>query len=194
MLVYKKENGFPMDLILETGDHQDIVDGVEWKGYETMVSDVDLNLIASFKHKNFRDRVIWVNGFFSGLKYLKPWLSPLFLDEEDEWKDPSLPLINEKEISNLEVGDWIVTKDGKVRRIEMDSQEDLQFEKIERFASRNEAKNAKEINELIQELKRVESSNKSSWDIYGSELCAGSMIAEEKTIENKINKLREDVS
>ena len=149
MLVYKKENGFPMTLMIETGDHHEVLeDGDEWKGYESLVSDEEQNLIARFKHNNLRDRVTWVKGFFRGLQYLEPWRVPTYLDEEYNWKEPYLPLVEEDGTSNLSVGDWVVTKDSKVRRIDMDDQEDLPFEIIDRFASRSEAKNAKDGSRL----------------------------------------------
>jgi hypothetical protein len=36
-------------------------------------------------------------------------------------------------------------------------------------------------------LKEMKEHNKSAWDIYGSELCAGSMLKEEENIQNEIN-------
>lgn len=48
-----------------------------------------------------------------------------------------------------------------------------------------------ELEELKQELKELKESNKSAWDTYGSELCAGGMIAEEKKLEEKIKELEE---
>lgn len=48
-----------------------------------------------------------------------------------------------------------------------------------------------EIERLKKELDEVRRSNKSLWDIYGSELCAGDMINEEKQLEEQIKKLEE---
>ena len=69
---------------------------------------------------------------------------------------------------------------------------DIPFERIERFATRGEPKNAKKINELVQDLKREKASNKASWDMYGSELCAGDMIGKEQAIKEEINELRDE--
>ncbi len=46
----------------------------------------------------------------------------------------------------------------------------------------------KTIEELEQELLDLEENNKSSWDTYGSELCAGSMIAGEQALRKEIHK------
>jgi hypothetical protein len=48
----------------------------------------------------------------------------------------------------------------------------------------------KTIEELEKELIKLKESNKKSWDTYGSELCAGDMIAQEKNIEKEILKAK----
>jgi len=160
------------------------------EGWKTIVIDENESIIATFIHGEYRDRLRWMDGFFAALKYKEPWSVDKWYRED--WKEPSLPLINDDETSNIDVGDWIVTTDDKVRRIDMDSQPDLPFEIIKRFATRAEAKNAKEINELVDDLKREKASNKASWDMYGSELCAGDMINKERVLEDKIAELRID--
>ena len=50
--------------------------------------------------------------------------------------------------------------------------------------------NKKELEKLEQELTDLKESNKSLWDRYGSELCAGEMIAEETALQKKIEKLK----
>jgi hypothetical protein len=118
-----------------------------------------------------------------------------FLDSTNQsiankWKGPDIPLIEDNETSNIEIGDMVVTTEGLVVRVNMHDQPDLPFKRIARFATRAEATNSEEINKLVKELAKVEESNKASWDTYGSELCAGSMIGEENAIENKIKELR----
>lgn len=194
MLVYKKENGFPMTIMIETGDHKEVMeDGEIWEGYESIVSDDDQNIIGKFHHSNLRDRVLWAKGFFEAIEFLekKNFLKKTkeLFDIPDPWKDPET-ILYEDGHSNLEVGDWIVRKDGKVQRITHDDDPALPWKEIARFASRSEAKNAKEINELLDDLKRERALNKSAWDTYGSELCAGEMIRAEEIIEKQIEKLR----
>lgn len=190
MLVYKKENGFPMTLMIETGDHKEVLeDGEIWEGYESIVTDENQNIIDRFNHSDFRARVHWVKGFFAALKMNNPDLVNEW-DKKDLWKGPEAPLIAEDGKSNMDVWDWIVRKDGKVQRITHDDDSDLPWEKIARFASRSEAKNAEKINELIQDLERLKASNLASWNTYGSELCAADMSKSEKVIEDKIKELR----
>jgi hypothetical protein len=46
----------------------------------------------------------------------------------------------------------------------------------------------KTIEELEKELEELKASNKSAWDTYGSELCAGDMIGQERALEKKIQR------
>jgi hypothetical protein len=46
------------------------------------------------------------------------------------------------------------------------------------------------IKELEKELKEIKESNRSMWDSYGSELCAGAMINEEEKLEKEIERLK----
>ena len=48
----------------------------------------------------------------------------------------------------------------------------------------------KTIKELEKELEELKESNKSAWDTYGSELCAGDMIGREKALEKEILRRR----
>lgn len=43
---------------------------------------------------------------------------------------------------------------------------------------------------LEKELEELRASNKSAWESYGSELCAGDMIAQERRLENLIKDLK----
>lgn len=145
MLGFKKENGFPMTIKIETSDYEEVMEDNEvWKGYESIVTDEDGNEIDRFTHKDLFSRFMWVNGFFSGIKHLEPWRIDSFNDPDHKWKGPETPIEDENG-SNLEVGDWIVTKGGDIRKIKSDDQEDLPFKIIERFATRLEAKNADKI-------------------------------------------------
>lgn len=48
----------------------------------------------------------------------------------------------------------------------------------------------KTIEELEKELEIIKESNKSAWDTYGSELCAGDMIGRENALEREIQRRR----
>jgi len=111
--------------------------------------------------------------------------------ETRTWKS-EMPLIEDDGHSNINVWDWVITKEGLVVQVELDDQPDLPFKKIKRFASKTEAQNADQINTLVKELIKEKESNKASWDMYGSELCAGDMIGKENAISDKIEELRNE--
>jgi len=46
--------------------------------------------------------------------------------------------------------------------------------------------------ELENELREMKDFHSSAWDTYGSELCAGDMIRQEKNLEEKIIKLKNE--
>ena len=48
------------------------------------------------------------------------------------------------------------------------------------------------IKKLEKELEELKASNRSMWDTYGSELCAGAMINEEEKLEREIEKLKRE--
>ena len=194
MLTYLKENGFPMTISIETSPYDEIIEDDEiWKGYESIVTDKNQTIIQRFHHSGFRDRLMWVKGFFAALNLKDPDLDEEWVNTS-LWKGPETPLMGEGERCNVNVWDWIVTNDDeKVLRVSHDDDMDIPFERIKRFATRGEAKNASRINNLIQDLKREKASNKASWDMYGSELCAGEMINNEQAIQDKIKELREEV-
>jgi len=50
----------------------------------------------------------------------------------------------------------------------------------------------KKLEQLKQELRELKESNKSIWEMYGSELCAGDMISKEQKLEEQIKKLEND--
>jgi len=59
------------------------------------------------------------------------------------------------------------------------------------MSGQTKKKKSKTVAELEQELAELEASNASMWNTYGSELCAGEMIEEEKALRNKIEKLKQ---
>jgi hypothetical protein len=191
MLTYKKENGFPMSISIETADYIETAGiGELWEGYESIVTDEDCNIIDRFTHSTLRGRLIWVAGFFAALKINNPDLNNEW-ENKNKWKGPEIPL-SKKGKSNLKVWDWIVTKEDKIMRITHNDDPAMPFKIIKRFATRGEAKNAKEINKLVQNLQRLKAQNKDLWMTYGSELCTGDMIGKEETIELKIKMLADE--
>jgi len=50
------------------------------------------------------------------------------------------------------------------------------------------------LEEKKEELRKLKESNKSAWETYGSELCAGDMIAKEEKLEKEIALLEDDGS
>ena len=127
MITFLKDNGYPMNLFIETGDYKDPEN--DFIGYSSSAFDEDENLIAEFTHAHLNGRFTWALGFFEGLKYFD--IDRFRPDWETQTKGPDLPII-EGEESNLDVGDWIVTKNGFVKKILMDDgQPDLTFEDIE---------------------------------------------------------------
>jgi hypothetical protein len=53
---------------------------------------------------------------------------------------------------------------------------------------------SKRLEILEKALEDLKVSNRSAWDIYGSELCAGTMIEEEEKLEKKIATLKKPKS
>jgi len=51
---------------------------------------------------------------------------------------------------------------------------------------------SKRLEILERSLAKVKEKNRSLWDTYGSELCAGEMIEEERAIEEKIKHLKKE--
>lgn len=52
---------------------------------------------------------------------------------------------------------------------------------------------SKRLQILEASLEKLKESHRSLWDTYGSELCAGDMIGEEEALQEKINKLKEEL-
>ena len=52
---------------------------------------------------------------------------------------------------------------------------------------------SKRLEILEKALEELKESNRSSWDMYGSELCAGDMIGQERALQEKIDKLKEEL-
>lgn len=51
--------------------------------------------------------------------------------------------------------------------------------------------NKKTLEQLEKELTDLKAYHKSAWETYGSELCAGDMIAQEEKLEKEIAKRRQ---
>ena len=70
MLVYLKENGYPVSIWIETADAKD-EKGIHWGGYESVVTDEYGVIIDVFTHRKLRDRALWAKGFFKGKEYIQ---------------------------------------------------------------------------------------------------------------------------
>jgi len=180
MLRYLRENGFPIDLEFDTFPFHD--DKEEFHGWKSKVY-VNGDLFTEFCHSDYRARVHWANGFFAAYEWEK--------NGKYKWRGKKDSYREDGKL-DIEVGDWIVDKTGRVRRVDRDSQEDLPYEDIVRHAREIEVENVVLINKLINTLEKTKESNRGAWDMYGSELCAGSMIGEEEKIEKQIEKLRDE--
>lgn len=117
MIFYLKENGYPMFLCIETGDHEN--KETDWKGNESIVTDEDGNVIHRFFHDKLNDRVHWAMGFFEGLKY------EVKLSEYETFDCKYGMQLIEDEKSNIKIGDWVVTIDGKIQKIKMDDDPEM---------------------------------------------------------------------
>ena len=188
MLVLLKENGYPMNLWIESADAED--EKEEWKGYESIVTTDDNKIIAEFKHDELRGRILWTEGFFAALKMIKqdrPIIKIPFSDVEvysrklkKEWEGKDDLYDKNGYLENISVGDWVITNSGLIREIWCDDQPELPYQTIKRYATTEEMRHADEINKLQKELNAKKAFNKSGWDTYGSELCAGEMIKRKK--------------
>ncbi len=52
---------------------------------------------------------------------------------------------------------------------------------------------SKRLEVLESALEKLKQTHRSLWDTYGSELCAGDMIGEERALQEKIDKLKEEL-
>jgi len=69
-VLFKKENGFPVDLLIETEDYEenDPKEG-HWKGFKSkFYLGKEKKLIKEFYHSDYRARVHFANGFFTALR------------------------------------------------------------------------------------------------------------------------------
>lgn len=182
MLRYLKENGFPTDLEFKTDSYEDPKE--DFHGWKSQIF-VDGKYYRDFIHSEYRDRVKWANGFFAAYE----WEATA----QYKWRGKE---ITHRENGDLDVekGDWIVDVNGKVRKVEWDDDPDMPWDAIKRHATEAEVENQDKINDLVDKLEKTKESNRSSWDTYGSELCAGGMIGEENYIEEQIEELRRNVS
>jgi len=182
MLRYLKENGYPVDLEFKTEPYEDKEE--DFHGYKSIVS-IDGICFDSIIHSDYRSRVFYANGFFASCN----WEST----GKYKWRGKE---ITHRENGDLDVekGDWIVDVNGKVRKVEWDDDPEMPWDAIKRHATEVEVENQDKINDLVDKLEKTRESNRSAWDTYGSELCAGGMIGEENYIEEQIEGLRRNVS
>ncbi len=180
MLQFLKENGYPIDLEFETRSYED--EKEDFHGYKSDVF-VDGVLYETLIHSEYKSRIYYADGFFSAYR----WEA----EGQYKWRGKEKTR-RDDEILDVQVGDWIVDIHGKVRKVQYESDPDMPYESIKRFASEAEAEHSLKINELINLLNKTRRQNKSAWDTYGSELCAGDMLGEEKHIEDKIKELRDE--
>lgn len=178
MLKFLKENGYPVNLEFDTKPYEDMEEN--FHGYQSDIF-IDGHHFDILIHSDFWARVHYADGFFASYR----WES----DGKYKWRGKKEPLIENGDL-NIEVEDWIMDKDGYFRKVKRDSDPDMPYKNIDRHATEKEVKNKKDIKNLLDKLKNLKESNKSSWNTYGSELCAGDMIRKENDIENQIKKLR----
>jgi hypothetical protein len=72
MLAFLKENGFPIDLIIETEEYEDKEEhGAHWKGFKSSVylDREKTKLLKEFYHDKWRDRVHFADGVFTILRH-----------------------------------------------------------------------------------------------------------------------------
>lgn len=84
MVEFLKENGFPIDLLIETEpcEIDDPKDG-NWKGFKSKVylDREKTKLLKEFYHKEWRSRVHFADGVFTILRH--------YINEDKEFKIPS---------------------------------------------------------------------------------------------------------
>lgn len=102
-------------------------------------------------------------------------------DKEEGFKGYESVITDEKgnvikEFTHRELRARVHWADGYFTALRSDSIKFAESEKI-----------LKIIEEKKKTLAEMKEHNKSAWDIYGSELCAGSMLKEEEDLQNEIN-------
>ena len=178
MLRFLKENGYPVDLEFKTKPYEDKKE--DFHGYQSDIF-VDGHHFDTLIHADYRSRVHYANGFFASYN----WES----EGKYKWRGKENSHRENGDL-NVEVGDWIVDILGKVKKVQYDDDPEMPWKAIKRHASEAEVENHKQINELVDLLNKKRGENKSLWESYGSELCAGEMIGEENHIEEQIEGLR----
>ena len=178
MLKFLKNNGYPVDLFFETEEHHD--EENDFHGWKSKIF-VDGAHYRDFIHPEYRDRVKWANGFFAAYEWEATGKYKWRGKEKTHRENGDL---------DIEVGDWIVDKDGYVRRVDMDSDPDMPYEDIKHHASETQVENKDKINDLLNYLSDMKEDHEFAWNTYGSELCAGEMSAKERGVEKQIEELR----
>jgi len=183
MLKYLKNNGFPVDLEFKTEPYED--EETSFHGWKSKIF-VDGIYYKDFIHSEYRGNSSWANGFFAAYEWEATG--------KYKWRGKDRPFKTKDGELNIEVGDWIVDVKDKVRKVKYDDDPDMPWKAIKRHATEAEVENKDKINNLVDKLKKAKELNKSAWETYGSELCAGDMIGEEQCIEEQIEELRRNVS
>jgi predicted component of type VI protein secretion system len=70
----------------------------------------------------------------------------------------------------------------------IDGERDYQEKRWDVIKFAESEKLLNQISKKKEDLAKLKEHNKSAWDIYGSELCAGGMLAEEEKLQNEINQ------
>lgn len=67
---FKKENGFPVDLFIETEEvNEKDHDGTPFKGFKSkFFLGEEKKLIKEFYHTDHRARISWADGYFTAIK------------------------------------------------------------------------------------------------------------------------------
>lgn len=132
MLRYLKINGFTVDLEFKTEPYEDKEEN--FHGFKSEVF-VDGNHFTDIIHSNYRDRVHYANGFLAAYE----WEST----GKYKWRGKKEPLREDGKL-DIEVGDWIVDTNNKIRKVKHDDDPEMPYETIQRHATEDEVENLKE--------------------------------------------------
>ena len=67
MIIYKKENGFPVDMKIDTDKIKPTSENSHCKYHSKFI--IDNKIVYEFSHINLRARSKWADGFFNGIKF-----------------------------------------------------------------------------------------------------------------------------
>lgn len=69
MIKFFRKNGFPEDIIIETKEYSN--EETEFKGFESIVKNKKQEILKKFYHKEMRDRLHWIDGYFTALRQIQ---------------------------------------------------------------------------------------------------------------------------